>query len=378
MAAVAAAIATEHRRQVEAEAIDVHVRGPVTQAVEHQCARGRIVDRDRVPAAREVLVALPSLGHQPVVTRVVDSAHRQRRPVLVALGGVVEHHVQDHLEAGLVQSAHHGLELGDRIVHGVLGCRRVPRDRVVAPVVREPLADQELLAEEGLAGHQLERGHAEAVQVIDDRRLDQPEVLAAVSDRHVRVQLREALDVQLVDDRVAPGHVRRPRVAPVEAAFDDPGLGHEGRAVLAIGYAVVVLARTAQRRVPQQPSVERERRRIDQQLGGIEAVAVARRVRAVHSIAVQRAGAAELGRQEAVPDLAGAPRQAQACALLAAGRIEQAQLDAGRIGRVDREIGALPGPVRAERLRHAGAQAHGRCSARAALWIVHDGIAVLN
>ena len=37
---------------------------------------------------------------------------RQRRPEVVALGGVVVDDVEDDLDAGLVQRAHHRLELG--------------------------------------------------------------------------------------------------------------------------------------------------------------------------------------------------------------------------------------------------------------------------
>jgi hypothetical protein len=48
---------------------------------------------------------------QPVVVGVVDAAERQRRPELVALGGVVVDDVQDHLEALGVQRLDHRLEL---------------------------------------------------------------------------------------------------------------------------------------------------------------------------------------------------------------------------------------------------------------------------
>ena len=35
-------------------------------------------------------------------------------PELVAFGGVVVDHVEDHLDAGVVQRRHHLLELGER------------------------------------------------------------------------------------------------------------------------------------------------------------------------------------------------------------------------------------------------------------------------
>jgi hypothetical protein len=66
---------------------------------------------------------------------------------MVTLGGVVEHHVEDDLDPRRVQRVHHRLELVDlaaglpgpdrgrvRLVRGEIA------DRVVTPVVREPVA----------------------------------------------------------------------------------------------------------------------------------------------------------------------------------------------------------------------------------------------
>ena len=49
--------------------------------------------------------------------------------------------------------------------------------------------------------------------------------------RHVRVALGEALDVQLVDERLVPGGTQAPVVAPGEGGVDDRGEGSEGRAI---------------------------------------------------------------------------------------------------------------------------------------------------
>jgi hypothetical protein len=55
---------------------------------------------------------------------------------MVALGGVVEHHVQQHLEPGRVQGRHHGLELG-HLAAGPAGPDggRVPVVRAKNPMV---------------------------------------------------------------------------------------------------------------------------------------------------------------------------------------------------------------------------------------------------
>ena len=93
--------ASENGRQVEAEAVHVHFRHPVAQAIDDEVAHHRVVAVHGVAASRIVQV-LAGLGIEDVVGRVVDAAKRPCRPVLVALRGVVEHHVEDHFDAGLV------------------------------------------------------------------------------------------------------------------------------------------------------------------------------------------------------------------------------------------------------------------------------------
>ena len=96
---------------------------PVAQAVHDELQDARVGHVERVAAAGEVHV-VARVRRQAVVGGVVDAAHRERRPHLVALGGVVVDHVENHLDARGVQGADHHLELLD----GVL------RDAVVAVV----------------------------------------------------------------------------------------------------------------------------------------------------------------------------------------------------------------------------------------------------
>ena len=100
----------ERGRQVEAEAVDVHLLHPVAQRVHHQAQRLGAVDVERVAAAGVVHIQSRILA-KAIVGGVVDAPQGQRGAVVVALGGVVEDHVEDHLEAGGVQGAHHRLEL---------------------------------------------------------------------------------------------------------------------------------------------------------------------------------------------------------------------------------------------------------------------------
>ena len=89
----------EDRRQVEAEAVDVHLGHPVAQAVEDELADDRVVAVQRVAAAGEVVVEL-GLGREHVIDVVVQPLEADRRAVVVPLAGVVEDDVEDDLDVG--------------------------------------------------------------------------------------------------------------------------------------------------------------------------------------------------------------------------------------------------------------------------------------
>ena len=151
---------------------------------------------------------VPPVG-EPVVRAVVDPAEAQRRPVEAALGGVVVDHVEDHFDARGMERGDHRLELG-HLLTARTGRRerRVRREevqRVVAPVVRQAAGRDRRLGQEVVDRQQFDRGDAELGQVVDHRRVRQTGVRAALVLRYVGMQLREALRVQLVDDRLAPG-----------------------------------------------------------------------------------------------------------------------------------------------------------------------------
>jgi hypothetical protein len=111
--AVAVVVAAEDGRQVEAEAVHVHLAGPVAQRVGDQLQHARVAQVEGVAGAGIVDVEALVVGHQAVVRGVVDAAHRQGRAAFVALGGVVVDHVEDHFQPGVVQVRDHLLELGD-------------------------------------------------------------------------------------------------------------------------------------------------------------------------------------------------------------------------------------------------------------------------
>ncbi|MOA18712.1 hypothetical protein D3C78_1390490 [compost metagenome] len=96
------------------------------------------------------------IGHQPVVRGIVDTAHGQRRATLVALGGVVVDHIEDHFEAGVVQVRDHFLELGDLAAGQVARVRGEEGDAVVAPVIVQAFVQQVLVIDESVDRQQFD------------------------------------------------------------------------------------------------------------------------------------------------------------------------------------------------------------------------------
>ena len=90
-------------------------------------------------------------------------------------------------------------------------------------------------------------------------------------------QLREALDVHLVDDRLVQLPAQRAVAFPVERVVDDDGFRHERRAVGVVALQVVAAERVGEdRRVPPDVAGDRARVGIDQQLGGVAAMPLRR------------------------------------------------------------------------------------------------------
>jgi hypothetical protein len=92
-----------------------------------------------------------------------------------ALGGVVGHHVHDHLQPGGVQRTDHQaklVHLAPAVARGrVLVVRSEIPDRLIAPVVAQAARHQLLVVHERVHREQLHRGHAKPLQVRDRRRM---------------------------------------------------------------------------------------------------------------------------------------------------------------------------------------------------------------
>ena len=134
--------------------------------------------------------------------------------------------------------------------------------------------------------HQLDRVDTDALEVLDDDRMCHAGVGAAQLFRNVRVALREALDVRLVDDRIGVLVIRRAVVGPVEVRVDHHRLGHAGGGVVVVAAVGISEVVAEQRLVPLKGAVDGLRIRVDQQLVRVAAEPGVGLVRAVDAVAV--------------------------------------------------------------------------------------------
>src|SRR6185369_10337558 len=119
-----------------------------------------------------------------------------------------------------VQRRDHALELAQRAGRRIAQLGREKADAVVAPVVAQAVLQKMALVDEGVDREQLHRGDAELLQVFYRRRRGEAGVGAAELLRDFGMALREAFDVELIDQRVLPGCARRAVLAPAERGVD--------------------------------------------------------------------------------------------------------------------------------------------------------------
>ena len=151
---------------------------------------------------------------------------------------------------------------------------------------------------------QLDGRHAQVGQVLDGRLGGQPGVAAAQLLGHLRVVLGEALDVQLVDDRLVPGGPRRPVVAPGEGRIDDRRQrGIRGTVAVVegeVGLRVVELV--AEQLVgPAHVAADQLGVRVEHDLVGVEPVPLGRIERPVKPVAIKLARRARRAGRRARP-----------------------------------------------------------------------------
>ena len=299
---------------------------------------------------------------------------------------MVENHVEHHLEAGGVQGVDRLGELvgrgGTRPSAPVARLGREPGRGRVAPVVGEAAPLQRRLVGAEVQRQQAQRGDAERAVVLEHHRVGEGRIAAAQRRREVRVAHRQRAHVGLVEHRAiardtGAGRASGRRHGDGHACLGDRHacLGGEGGVVAQVGQARIVVAGGAELGQPRRllrvvgcarplATVAADhllRPGVEQQLGRVEPVPALRRPRPVGAQAIHQAGPG--GGQEAVPDALAAGRQPQAMAFLAAGGIEEAELDRFGVRRPHGEIypalAGVLGLAGAERPRLSGTQGRG-------------------
>ena len=338
----------------------MHLEHPIAQRVHDQLQRVRVADVEAVPGAGVVGVVTLVVAFEPVVGLVVDAAHRQGGAQVVAFGGVVVDDVEDDLDACRVQSPHHPLELLHLLAQlagrgvGVLRCEE--GDRVVAPVVRQPFLLQRRVVDELVHRHELDRRHADPLEVLDDDRMRDRAVRPADLLRNVRMPLGEALHVRLVDDGLGVGRLRLPVARPVEERVDHDALHHRLRGVVVVARVGIAEVVAEHRLAPLDLAIDGLGVRVEQQLVRVEPLPVLGIVGPVHAVAVALPGLH--GRQVRVPDVRVDVAQLDAGLLPAVA--EQAQLDPLGALAEQREVRAAAVEGRPEGVRGSGPHLHAR------------------
>ena len=102
-------ISSKDAGEVEAEAVNTVIDGPVTQAFQDQLLNDRMVAVQSVSTAAEIVVI--SVRRQHVVNVIVESLETEGRSLLVALCGMVEYNVEDDFNPVCMKFTDQCLEL---------------------------------------------------------------------------------------------------------------------------------------------------------------------------------------------------------------------------------------------------------------------------
>ncbi len=204
--------------------------------------------------------------------------------------------------------------------------------------------------QEVVDGQQLHGGHAQRAQVLDGGRVRQPGIGAPDRRRDARVAHREALDVDLVQDRVVIGDPGTGIVSPVEVIAADDRARHERRTVRLVAPSRRCDIMAEDGRSPLDGAIDGAGIGVEEQLARVAAAPGGRVPRPVDAVAVALARS-DAGKV-AMPAVAG--HLGQVDAALSTIVVEETELDTLCDPREDAEIGAQAVERRAQRIGPTG------------------------
>ncbi len=145
-------------------------RHPIPQAVQNHLPHDGMVTVERIPAAAEIVI-VPVRG-QEIINIIVKAFKREKRAVLIALGGMVKYNVQKDLNAVFIEQPDQLLELVALAVilraGGIagIGCKKA--DRIITPIIIQLMpVDHPIVLHlvELKNRHQLDNVHTQLKQV---------------------------------------------------------------------------------------------------------------------------------------------------------------------------------------------------------------------
>ena len=203
----------------------MHLVDPVAQAVHHHLQDAGMNQVQSVAAAGVVDV-VAAVGLEPVIGRIVDAPEAQGRPHLVALGSMVVDHIQQHLDAGIMQALDHGFEFTQIAAAQITWLRGKEAQGAITPVVAQPTVYQKTVIDEGVNRHQFHRGDAERLKMLDDFRVSQTGAGSTQVVRDALMMDGETAHMGFVNQGARPRCFRRMIAVPVETGIDDHALKH--------------------------------------------------------------------------------------------------------------------------------------------------------
>jgi hypothetical protein len=192
------AIASENGPQIEAEAVDVHFRYPIAQAIGDHLQHARMAQVHGIASTSVVDVVARFVGQQAIVRSVIYAPEQKGRSTFIPFRSVVVNYVEDDLQVSIMEMGDHLFEFRDRSGCEVTRIRSEEADSIVAPIISQSLLEQQAIVDEGLERKQLDGSDAQASDVVDDFLTRQARKATTKVFRDICIALCETFDVQLV------------------------------------------------------------------------------------------------------------------------------------------------------------------------------------
>ena len=274
----------------------MHLDHPITERGQDVVSYHGMVGVDGI-ASPGIVFVVAFVARQHVEDRVIHPTETERRSQFVSLCRMIEHHVQNHFDAGAVKGPDHFLELQllltqtSRVAIGSFG--RKERCGIVSPVVPQRLPCLRITARdrsfiELLHGHQFHSGHSQSLEI--GNLLHQ----AAVGSRMIRARLRvngKAANMRFVNDGLRPATPEGLVSTPLEGLVDKNAFRHRP-GIIQLRESQVLLRRQwvvseCRCKIPKGRPRNRGSERIEKKPVEIETMSFGGFVRAVHAVSIE-------------------------------------------------------------------------------------------